>query len=73
MIENYRTSLCVRMCFQADTMADSEDVAMNIAKLAVCSMLDEIKQAAFVRGLNMETAKIDYLVTYPALPKYIAL
>ena len=54
-------------------MADNEDDAMNIAKLAVCSMIDEVKQAAFVRGLNIETAKIDYLVTYPALPKYIAL
>ena len=71
MIENYRTSICVRLCFQSDTMADNEDDAMNISKLAVCSMLDELKQVAFVRGLNMETAKIDYLVTYPALPKSI--
>ena len=71
MIENYRTSLCVRLCFQADAMAENEDDAMNIAKLALCSMLDEVKQAAYVRGLNIETAKIDYLVTYPALPKSI--
>ena len=71
MVENFRTSLCVRLCFQSDAMSNNEDEAMRVAKLALGSMLGEIEQAAYVRGLNLQTADIDYAVTYPALPKSI--